>query len=158
MNIKTEKSNVKKKSCPTEAQDQIAFVQWMSIHPILGKLFEDINLFHHSPNGGMRIKRTFISKSGKTYTYSPEGVKLKRMGTQSGFPDIFIPLPTKTYHGLFIELKPRFGGTVTFDQKKWLDAMSMIGYKTAVCHGFDESVKEVENYLKDYQSSGISKC
>ena len=55
---------------------------------------------HHSPNGGKRNAR--------------EAAKFKRMGTRSGFPDLFLAYPNKQYAGLFIELKAEGGKAQQF--------------------------------------------
>jgi hypothetical protein len=52
------------------------------------------------------------------------------------------------YHGLYIELKRRHGGKVTPEQREWIDDLSKQGYAAIVCHGFDEAVSVIEEYLR----------
>lgn len=132
-----------RKAIPTEKEDHKALVQWLNIHPILK------DFFLHIPNGGTRVHKTIMSKSGKKYTYSPEGVELKRMGVRAGVSDFLIAYPTKRYHGLWIELKPKIGGKLSPDQKLWLDRMNNIGFKAIESHGFDEAVYQIKCYLGD---------
>lgn len=78
-----------------------------------------------------------------------EGVKLKRCGVQSGIPDLAIPLPTKSHHGLYIELKRISGGKVSENQKKWLAYLNSVGYHAAVACGFDEAKAITTSYLRN---------
>lgn len=39
-----------------------------------------------------------------------QAVKAKRCGEKRGFPDIFLPVARKGFHGLAIELKKKKGG------------------------------------------------
>lgn len=59
----------------------------------------------HCPNEGKR-----------SYQY---GSRMKRMGMQKGFPDLFFPYARKNAHGLFIEMKVN-GRKPTIDQIEWI--------------------------------------
>ncbi len=114
----------KKRIVPKEEREQIVFATWLTRSNIL---------FTASANGGYR---------------NPfEALKFKRMGVSPGFPDICIPIPKGQYHGLFIEMKRRDGGVVSPYQKEWLESLNNYGYKAVVCHGFEQAIKETEQYL-----------
>lgn len=84
------------------------------------------------PNGGKRNPK--------------EAVELKRQGVKPGVPDLFIPLPRGSKHGLFIEMK--FGKNKTSEQQdKWLAYLSKAGYQCQVCYGCEAAVACIENYL-----------
>ena len=53
--------------------------------------FNELKWMFAIPNGGYRNPR--------------EAANLKRQGVKAGVSDIFLPLPTDKYHGLFIEMK-----------------------------------------------------
>lgn len=108
---------------PTEEQEQLALVQWLTINNII---------FYHIPNGGKRFYR--------------EGVKFKRLGVKAGVPDICIPLPRSPYHGLYIELK-RHGGKLTEEQQRWLDNLNSLGYRAEMVEGCDNAIKLIQDYL-----------
>ena len=110
---------------PSEDNEQEAIVQYC--------LLRNIPIVH-IPNEGKR-----------TAAYA---AKLKRMGLQPGFPDIFIPLARKGYHGLFIELKVG-NNKPSREQKDWLARLSSEGYATAVAWGFDEAKKIIDKYVKE---------
>lgn len=58
----------------------------------------------HTPNGGSRAKVTRIDRrTGKPYSFSPEALKLKEMGTLAGVPDLAFIMPNARI--AFIELK-----------------------------------------------------
>ena len=75
-------------------------------------------------------------------------MKLKRSGClNAGFPDLFLPYPVKNWHGLFIELKKKKGGTLSEDQKDWIFWLQGVGYYACVCWGEDEVKDCIMNYI-----------
>jgi hypothetical protein len=62
-------------------------------------------------------------------------------------PDLFFPIPSGEYHGLFIEMKAQ-GGRPTPDQKRWIAKLSAKGYRATVCVGADAAICEIRNYLQ----------
>ena len=110
---------------PTEDQEQTMLVTWMTKSSIV----------HFAiPNGGRRS--------------SLEAFKFKRTGVKSGIPDICIPIPTKSYHGLWIELKRKEGGRVSDNQTYWLAYLNSVGYSAKVAYGFDEAKNIITEYLR----------
>ena len=108
----------------SEDEEQALLVAWL----------RDKGIRHYAvPNGG---KRDIV-----------EAVKFKRTGVSPGVPDLCIPMPRSSYHGLYIELKRRLGGTVTESQQDWLDFLRLEGYCAEVARGFEEARKIVTNYL-----------
>jgi hypothetical protein len=111
----------------SERDEQIKVFNWINLHPELKDLAFSI------PNEG---KRSLIM--GRLY---------KRMGLRSGTPDIFIPYPTKTYHGLFIELK--FGrNKATPAQAKFIERLQSYGYYAEVIWGADAAIDCIIRYLE----------
>jgi hypothetical protein len=110
----------------TEADEQIALVQWLNLKKIL---------YYHIPNG---LRRHIL-----------EAKKLKKMGVMPGVPDLCIPIPNKKYHGLYIELKRTGGGLVSPAQLIWIEKLNNNGYMATIANGFDEAAKVVEGYLND---------
>lgn len=86
----------------------------------------------HVPNEGKRSPAT--------------AAKLKRLGLRPGVPDLFFPIPSGEYHGLFIEMKV-LGGRPTPDQKQWIAKLSAKGYRAVVCVGADAAICEIKNYI-----------
>lgn len=80
-----------------------------------------------------------------------EAVNLKRSGVQSGVPDICIPLPNKSHHGLYIELKRKEGGRVSDSQQYWIDLLNKQGYLAVVCEGSDAAKIIIEKYIADVE-------
>lgn len=105
-------------------------------------------------------------------------MKLKRMGYHPGTPDLMIfkpnvyrhkvvtknlrtgldtelSLETPLDYALFIELKTKEDkpmgirkGVVKPEQQEWIDYLNNNGYKAAVCYGYDEAIKTIEEYMK----------
>jgi hypothetical protein len=109
---------------PTEEQEQIKLATWMTLKGIR---------FYAIPNGG---KRSLT-----------EGVKFKRSGVKSGVPDLCIPQPSGSYHGLYIELKRVKGGKLSETQIEWLNFLREKGYYADVAKGFDEAKEIITHYL-----------
>lgn len=84
--------------------------------------------FHHSPLEGKR---------------SPfEQFKLKYLGTDSGFPDLIIPV-----WKLAIELKSK-NGKLSVNQETWLDYFDSIGWDTIVANNFADVERYLSMFLK----------
>jgi len=95
-------------------------------------------LWFHPPLGGERpsVERT-DRKTGKTYRFSPQAAKLKRMGAVAGVPDFCLLLP-KGRVG-FIELKTATGQLST-DQLEFRRVCLANGHGHEICR----SVEQVE--------------
>lgn len=116
---------------PYESAEQAALFKWA--HMARGK-HPELRLLFHIPNEGKRDPWT--------------GHRLLELGLRPGVPDICLPVPRGGYHGLFIELKRRKGGTVSEDQREWIDALTRQGYRAVVCRGWDAARAEIELYLR----------
>lgn len=119
------------KFIPSESQEQITLFSWADLQS--GK-YPELSLLHHIPNGGSRDAIT--------------GAKLKAEGVKSGVPDICLPIANGDYHGLYIELKRKEGGSVSANQKRWLADLSKQGYLAKVCYGFEDAQETILEYIK----------
>jgi hypothetical protein len=115
----------------TEHQEQAALCKYLG--------FRNIR-FYSIPNG------VFLKDKKSSYKIMS---KLKAEGLSKGICDLCIPVPTKKYHGLYIEMKRLKGGAVSEEQKEWLDYLNSVGYKAIVCKGYNEAIEQVELYLKE---------
>lgn len=116
---------------PTEEQEQIVVFQWAEL---MANRYPELNLIMHIPNGGLRSK--------------PEAVRFKRAGVKKGVPDIFLPVPKKGYHGLWIEMKRQKGGRLSPEQKAWIDNLNAQGYLAARCDGADDAIRVIKEYIE----------
>ena len=73
--------------------------------------------------------------------------KMKKAGFKKGLPDVMILQPNRQNHGLMIELKT-LKGSVTPEQKVWIEKLNKQGYKAVVCKGLESAIKTLEDYLK----------
>ena len=113
----------------SESEEQIYLFQWAGY---ASKATPELDLLYHIPNGGKRDYGT--------------AKRLKAEGVKAGVPDICLPVPSGKYHGLYIELKAGRNKT-TENQDKWLEALSLQGYFTAVCYGWNEAREVIIKYL-----------
>jgi len=109
---------------PTEDQEQAKLCAWLTKEGIR---------FYAIPNGG---SRNLI-----------EAVKFKRCGVQPGIPDLCIPIPSGSYHGLYIELKRIKGGRISDSQIYWLTFLREKGYYAEVANGCQEAKEIIIHYL-----------
>lgn len=116
---------------PSEAEEQATVIEFCDLLGIPAV---------HIPNEG---KRSYAA-----------GAALRRGGLRRGFPDLFIPLALKGYHGLFIEMKSR-GGRVSAEQKEWLQRLSASGYCCAICYGADEAIRVIKKYTEN-EKKGVN--
>lgn len=116
--------------CPSESVEQQCLFRWAAYQT--GK-YAELCMLHHIPNGGKRSKS--------------EAIRFKAEGVKPGLPDICLPVARGGYHGLYIELKRRKGGTVSGEQQGWIKALTREGYRATVCKGWEEAAAEIVSYL-----------
>lgn len=116
---------------PDEHREQCWLIQWCRsqarVHPALAMIYA-------IPNGGKR--------------HPVVANKLRAEGVRSGVPDLCLPVARGTWHGLYIEMKRRRGGTVSEDQHGWLVALRKEGYRTEVCKGWEVARDVLMDYLR----------
>lgn len=122
---------------PLEEEEQMAFVQWCRLNDII---------CHHSGN----------EIGGSTSAMKARAVKMKKMGTSRGFPDLLVFVPVKGVDGTVdcyqmcaIEMKRRKGSTVSKEQKTWLEILAGSGAMSAVCKGAEEAIAYIEAIRKE---------
>lgn len=119
-------------STPSEHLEQVTLIAWYR------RTYKN-ELLVAIPNGGKRHIKTAIA--------------MKQEGVSKGFPDIFLPVPNSQFHGLFIEMKRQKGGTLSKEQKAWIEYLNSAGYQALVCKGFLEAKEVIECYLSDTTST-----
>lgn len=129
----------KTNNTPLERQEQATFVQWLELQGLL-----------------------FSATAQSTYTTSWNQKRLNHAtGLRKGVPDMLVLIPKdKSKDGggycLFIEMKRLKGGTVSKEQRVWLDSINALEtpYTVAyVAKGADEAIKIVSHYLKNPTNS-----
>lgn len=128
---------------PHQSEDsiQMSCVSWFRIaHPELARLL------HHSANEGKRTTRIVHTHAG-TRVVCSGGARLKAMGMQTGFPDLFLAVPSRGMHGLFIEMKSATG-RLEPSQREMLALLSEQGYATAICRSLDDFQHVTDSYLQ----------
>ena len=72
---------------------------------------------------------------------------LKATGLRTGYPDLILDKARGGYHGLRIEMKTLKGGTVSPEQREWIDYLRAEGYCAEVCRGRDEAMAVISSYM-----------
>ena len=126
-----------KQIVPKEDEEQMAFVQWCRLNNLI---------VHHSGN----------EIGGSTRAVKVRAIKMKKMGTSKGFPDLLVFIPvygiTKRidcYQMCAIEMKRKKGSTTSPEQKQWLKVLEMAGIPSAICKGADAAIEFVESIRKE---------
>lgn len=119
------------KSRDLEHGEQVVVINWWSYACGTYDLPE-IALFA-IPNGG---KRGMIT-----------GARLKAEGVRAGVSDLFLAVARGVWHGAFCELKAE-KGRLSESQESFMVDMAVLGYRTEVCYGADESIEFIKQYLR----------
>ena len=127
----------------SEHDEQCALFEWADIAK---QKYPELSLLFAIPNGGKRDIQV--------------ARKLKAEGVRAGVPDIFLPVPRKNYHGLFIELKYQ-RGRATQNQLRWLHVLMNYGYNCKICYGWEHAKHTITQYLtheRDRSQSDRESC
>lgn len=114
----------------TETQHQITLINWTQ-QPSIRQKYPELALLFHIPN----------ERSDKV-----QASILKKMGVKKGVLDLFLPVPSWKYHGLFIELKTE-SGRVSDDQLWWIEHLKANGYACSVSYGWKQASEVLRWYL-----------
>lgn len=124
----------------SEHSEQVKLIQWCSLHE---KVCPPLWFIYSNANGA------WTKNVG-------EARKLKREGLKRGVPDLTLPYPTKSFHGLYIEMK--FGSNKpTVEQRLWLKRLALVGYKTLVAYSAIEASRSIIIYLNEICNFEIRK-
>ena len=115
----------------TEHREQANLIQWAALNRVK---YPELDLLFAIPNGGHR--------------HPVVAAKMKAEGVKAGVPDLQLPVPRGVYIGLFIEMKRKVGGVVSKKQAEWREALSAVGHCVRVCHGWEDAVKTITQYLE----------
>ena len=120
---------------PSEYEEQKAFCQYLD--------------FVHVTYFATQNENPLSYKDRKTA--SIQGAKAKASGKKVGVPDMVLLFEGgKT---VFVEMKRKSGGTVSKDQKEWLERLRVLGFDAYVCKGAAEAIEVVKKYLKEDKKS-----
>ena len=114
----------------TEHEHAKALMEWCEYNYAQ---FPELKLMFAIPNGGAR--------------HIAVASKMKAEGVKAGVPDYFLPVATRTYHGLFIELKTE-KGKATKLQKEWHFDLECEGYRVEVCNGWFAASDLLKSYMR----------
>ena len=107
---------------PTEHEEQRELVRWFR------QTWPGVRIFA-IPNGGARSKAT--------------AGRLKAEGVSPGVPDLFIPA-----WGLWVEMKRSKGGSLSPEQKDWIEYLTICGYRCIVAKGADDAMTQIRAIMK----------
>ena len=109
--------------------EQVALFQWAET---VRRKYPELRWMFAIPNGGAR--------------HIAVAIKLKAEGVKAGVPDIFLPVARSDWNGLFIEMKS--GKNKPSDRQiDWKNALTIAGYKSIICYGWEDAKGQIEYYL-----------
>lgn len=115
---------------PRESEEQIALFEWAIRNKRNALCLE---WMFHIPNGGSRPKG--------------EAAHLQLQGVKRGVPDVILPVPCGTYHGLAIEMKRLKGSKTAPEQIAWNEYLNSVGYKAVFANCWWEAAQHIIDYL-----------
>ncbi len=97
-----------------------------------------------------RLRLLNASLNGMRASSIHQAVAAKKSGMKKGYPDLFLPVPTGVWPGLFIELKRKDGkaSDVSKEQRQWIDDLREQGYHAVVCYGWESAAQVIAEYLE----------
>lgn len=116
---------------PLEAEEQRALFEWAGY---MSRQYPELRYMYHVPNGGRRNAR--------------EAALLRAEGVKKGVPDIVLPVARGEHHGLYIELKRQKSGSLSREQKAYLDFLHRQGYRAVMCRGWRQAANVIQAYLE----------
>jgi len=105
---------------PTEHEEQRELVCWFR------RKWPDVRIFA-IPNGGYRSRAT--------------AGRMKAEGVLSGVPDLFVPA-----WGLWIEMKRTKGGSLSAEQKDWIEYLESENYYCIVGKGAEDAKTKIKEF------------
>jgi hypothetical protein len=118
----------------TEHQHQSMLIAWARMTE---GTWPELELLHAIPLGGARHPAT--------------GKKLKAEGVKKGVPDLCLPVARGPWNGMYIEMKVK-GRYPSKEQRWWLAKLTEQGYLAVVCHGFNQAVDVITEYMGGVES------
>lgn len=113
----------------SEHTEQCALFEWAAWNE---PRVPELALLYAIPNGGAR--------------HPAVAAKLKAEGVKAGVPDMFLPVPRRNYHGMFVEMK--YGSNrPTPLQREWGCRLVSEGYIVATCRSWQEAAQLIIWYL-----------
>ena len=114
-------------AAPSEHFEQRELVRWFR------QTWPGVRIFA-IPNGGARSKAT--------------AGRLKAEGVASGVPDLFIPA-----WRLWIEMKRSKGGSLSAEQKDWIEYLESVGHWVIVGKGADHAKQQISAFFTTNQGT-----
>ena len=96
-----------------------------------------------------RLRLLNASLNGMRASSIHQAVAAKKSGMKKGYPDVFLPVAARGWHGLFIELKRKDGkaSDVSREQHQWLLDLNEQDYQAVIAFGWEQAVRLIEGYL-----------
>jgi len=125
--------------CASEYDEQVAFCKYLD--------FVHVTYFATNNENPMSYANRKVAMI--------QGAKAKAAGKKKGIPDMCLLIEGgKT---VFIEMKRKTGGTVSKEQKQWLERLRVLGFDAYVCKGAKEAIEAVQKYLPESKKKVNSK-
>lgn len=110
--------------------EQKAVMQWAQHRE---EMIPELKNLFAVPNGGAR--HIVVAK------------RMKAEGVKRGVPDLFLAIPRKPFHGLFLEMKVD-GNKTSAQQDDWILRLRAAGYRVEVCYGRGPAIEHLIDYLQ----------
>lgn len=119
----------------SEHGEQMALFAWASLRVQDTQGLSVLRWLFAIPNGGLR--------------HAAEANKLKAEGVKKGVSDVFLPVPSQQWAGLFIEMKKRTGkpSDQSPDQRAFQTFVEAQHYRYVLCYCWEHAREAITSYL-----------
>jgi len=76
-----------------------------------------------------------------------QAIKAKRCGMKKGVPDLHLPVASRGFHSLYIELKKKKGGVEEPEQIARISRLNDEGNYALFCYGIAQAIDTIKWYL-----------
>ena len=121
---------LKRRNAQPEAVEQAKVIAWARANE---RNYPYLWMLHSSLNG---LKRTKNAQG-----------KAKQQGMLSGVPDLFLPVKSNYFNGLYIEMKSA-KGRVSVEQSRYLKCAAENGYSVVVCYSASDAINTIKAHLE----------
>lgn len=113
----------------SESSEQIAFFHWVRIQGCTDERF-----------------KTIFAISNGMHSSAKAGFRAKREGLRAGISDVFVPIASRGYHGLFIEFKIK-PNKLSDKQEEFFKRVHGQGFACRIAWSADDAIKILKEYL-----------
>lgn len=134
----------RKKPDQREAREQKTLIEWAFMAH-----------FYNMDNELCRVSDYLFAIPNGGHRHAAVAVELQKQGVKPGVSDLMLPVKTKDFSGLWVEMKAGKNG-LSEEQASWFMKMHTQGYMCVMCVGYKAAADTIAGYVGGvYTKSGM---